>query len=368
MRNLFLLSALFCMVIVTMLFNSCQKDASSTNENSNKEIIAKVNAWLDSQKSPNQPNKAANIELLKNNLDFSSSRFENLSHDEQLLVIPIKEALKKEKNINKNSILNLVIILNNLENIKEANIIQYLPSSSNMVDKITGNTFKNIYGKGVVSDNGMFRFLSVTGRWLYQLSYENGKLYSSASVQENNNANLHKVSARMNETCIDWYLVTTFYWADGSITQTSEYVGTTCDGCDDPNEMSLCPDGIGGGGNGETTSEYTYVEYKQVHWDYDNTTLNDGSDWTVTSIENIGVIKLSNPPGGGYFIGISHLAEMVGQYPMNFFSWVKTSSSTSYTNSTASVTIAGKITDTRDNTVYDRPDRTHTFNYSEEFP
>ncbi|HYM94511.1 MAG TPA: hypothetical protein VET23_10255, partial [Chitinophagaceae bacterium] len=60
MRNLFLLSSLFCMVIVTTLFNSCQKEASSANTNSDKEIIAKVNAWLDSQKSPNQPNKAAN--------------------------------------------------------------------------------------------------------------------------------------------------------------------------------------------------------------------------------------------------------------------------------------------------------------------
>ena len=46
---------------------------------------------------------------------------------------------------------------------------------------------------------------------------------------------------KTNSVCIDWYLVTTYYYADGTSTQTSEYEGTTCDGCDNGMYESLCP-------------------------------------------------------------------------------------------------------------------------------
>lgn len=52
------------------------------------------------------------------------------------------------------------------------------------------------------------------------------------------------------EGCTDWYLVTTYYDEYYNIIeQTSEYLGTTCVGCNDNNYETLCPGTGGGGGN-----------------------------------------------------------------------------------------------------------------------
>ena len=248
MRNLFLLSALFCMVIVTMLFNSCQKEASSTNENSNKEIIAKVNAWLDSQKSPNQPNKAANIELLKENLAFGSARTEQLDNKHDFLVLPIKDDLINKKNFDKHSTLTLLLITDKVGKISSGSIVYFQPSDGEKLKLLPENTFSNLFNGKKVTINGTYKMLTVSGRWISQFETKNGKLFSTGTIQQKEESN-KGTQASKTTGCIDWYLVTTFHWADGTTTQTSEYIGTTCDNCDDPNEMSLCPDG-GGGGDG----------------------------------------------------------------------------------------------------------------------
>ncbi len=54
-------------------------------------------------------------------------------------------------------------------------------------------------------------------------------------------------SKQTNLICIDWYLITTYHFSNGSSYQTSEYVGQTCSGCDTGSFQSLCEPGDGGG-------------------------------------------------------------------------------------------------------------------------
>jgi len=71
------------------------------------------------------------------------------------------------------------------------------------------------------------------------------KIISTANVQAKNKEinSSHRI-----DMCIDWYLVTTYHWADGSTTESWDYLGTTCDDCDNPEMASICPDDGGGGG------------------------------------------------------------------------------------------------------------------------
>ena len=84
-RSLLFLPILWAMMLILA---SCQKDAEK--KNNNDELISKIYSWLDKQKSPNQPNKAANVDLLKENIDFSALKFEHFTKNEQFIVIPIK--------------------------------------------------------------------------------------------------------------------------------------------------------------------------------------------------------------------------------------------------------------------------------------
>lgn len=109
-------------------------------------------------------------------------------------------------------------------------------------------------GKAVGFD-GIYKMLTVTGRWISQFEIKNGRIYSTGSILQKNKNNISESNQKTNG-CIDWYLVTTYHYADGSTYQTREYVGTTCDGCSDPNYQSICPDnGGGGGGLGDPSSE-----------------------------------------------------------------------------------------------------------------
>ncbi|MDP3666866.1 MAG: hypothetical protein Q8R50_09305 [Sediminibacterium sp.] len=82
-------------------------------------------------------------------------------------------------------------------------------------------------------------------------------MVSYGTIQAKQNSDTKKV----NSTCIDWYLVTTYHYSNGSTYQTSEYVGTTCGGCDTPDYQSLCPGGDGGGGNDGEYTRYAYLNF-----------------------------------------------------------------------------------------------------------
>lgn len=246
-------SIIFLSVVVsaTVFLTSCQKETSKNS--SDKEIVTKINSWLDAQKSVIQPQKGTNIELLKENLDFSRLRFEQFAKGDQFLIIPVKEKFSRIKNIDKNYIPNLVLVMNQSGKIKRGNIVLYLPETRETIDKVPDNTFYKMFNDKAIDCNGRFLFLSVTGKWVNQSEYKKGRLYSFGSIQPKSIATVSNNGAARINTCIDWYIVTTYYVNGIQVWQTSEYIGTTCYGCDDPNLLSLCPDNGSDGGSDNST-------------------------------------------------------------------------------------------------------------------
>ncbi|HEY1870122.1 MAG TPA: hypothetical protein VGG71_03640, partial [Chitinophagaceae bacterium] len=66
------LSLIACCFIGTFAYLiSCKKDTSPKSF-SNDATISKINTWLEQQKQGKQSNRAANVELLENNLEYSN--------------------------------------------------------------------------------------------------------------------------------------------------------------------------------------------------------------------------------------------------------------------------------------------------------
>lgn len=235
---------------------SCQKEAVK-KDNSNDLIISKVNNWLDKQKSEKQPNKAANIDLLKENIDFSSLNFEDLNQNEQFIVIPIKENYKLKKNIDVNTPAVLLLVRDKTGSIVRGNIVLYFPENNQQTNTIPGNTFSRMYNEKNLECNGLFRFLSPTGRWLYQREYKNGKLYSSGYVKADNT-----YQGRTSTDCTYYFFTLSLWVDDVVVAQETIYLGRICDSaCDDPNNQSLCPDNGGGGGGGSGSGDGNVDDY-----------------------------------------------------------------------------------------------------------
>jgi hypothetical protein len=316
MKNFILSPGMFFLLIIFLVFNSCKKDASKKHVD--KETVAKVNSWLNNQKPISQPNKSANVDLLGNNLDFSNLRSEELNNGEQFLIIPLKKNFQTIKNIDKNSIPELVLILDRTGSIRKGNIVLYIPENNQSRKEVPDNAFNKIFNDKSPDGNGQFRFLSVTGRRLYQLDYKDGRLYSWGIIQSKTNGNntVNGGTTTNSVTCIDWYLVTTYYYPDGTTQQTSDYVGTTCYGCDNEEIESFCPDG-GTGGNQETNEP---VGPKQLSW-----VVKEAQNgwWYVSSAEEVSGMK-TDPIGGGYFTSITHAGDQIVNVAFpGFGTWVK---------------------------------------------
>jgi hypothetical protein len=151
--------------------------------------------------------QSENVELLKDNLDISRLRIEQSEEQEKIVIIPVKKEFKTLKNIDKNAILNLVLILDKSGNVRKGNLVLYLPENGQVNNKVPDNTFYNILNTGKPDCNGKFRYLSVTGKRLHELEYQNGHLKSFGNFKD---SSINNGTGRTN-SCIDWYWVYTWY-------------------------------------------------------------------------------------------------------------------------------------------------------------
>jgi len=288
MRSKLFLPLLGAMTIV--LF-SCQKDV--IKKENNQQLISKVNNWLDSRKPVGKEKQSENVELLKNHLETSALRIESSSWDEKIVIIPVKEEFKTLKNIDKEAIPNLVLILDKMGNVRKGNIVLFYPQSGQSYSKVPDNTFYNILNTSHPEAIGKFKYLSVTGKRLHELQYQDGRLKGFGNFKDST-ANQN---GRIN-FCIDWYWVYTWYDENGTIWyQTQEYVGSTCEGenCEDPYNAMLCPmDGSSGGGTGDDTAEFE--EERNCVGTYNNRWV-----WTIEQGSGGGYVKLDEKAYGKVF-------------------------------------------------------------------
>jgi hypothetical protein len=244
-----------------ILLISCRKEVhdteSETMANSKFELISKVNSWLESQKKGLFSFKAVNIDLLKGNLDFAAAATEIIDSRINYITIPINDEIIKERNLDRNSTLTLLLIVDKFGKINSGSIVYFQPADGKKHNALPQNTFTNLISRKPIALDGVYKMLNITGRFLSQFEIKQGKLFSTGSLQQESKES--KGTQRVTSICIDWYLVTTIHWADGTITQTREYVGRTCEGCGDGSYMSLCPDTDSGGdsSSGDTVAEGT---------------------------------------------------------------------------------------------------------------
>jgi hypothetical protein len=296
--------------------------------------------------------------LIKTNLDFSKLRIENSEGNEQLVIVPIKEQFKMIKHVDAKTVVNLLIVLDQYGNIRKGNLVLFIPDNGEP-SIIPDNTFYAIFNTAEPKCNGNFHFLSVSGRLLYQLNYENKKL-RSAGIVKNKEGN---ISGR-TMGCIDWYLVTTYYYDDGTTSTEEEYLGRTCDGCDDPNLQSICPDdGNGGNGGGLGETEYEYEATREQNWE-----VYPGPNraWGVYALDRLKGKRNSSEPGGGHFTGITSISADCISCASYSVTWNWDYKNATFSGATASCIIRGHLTTPTNPDIF--VNQTHNYSFLSVFP
>lgn len=287
---------LFIFFVTVLFLSSCKKDISS--DYSSPELSMKVNSWLDKQKqkdmtqetliaqsssvetktSDSDSKKNENIDMLKANLEYDARVQSEISRNYNYIIIPIKDEIKIKKKVEKSATLSLVLITDKSDNIISGSIACYLPKDRKPRGYVGVQTIADVYKGKASTDSGMIKFMDVTGRRLHEIGFKKGRISSYGEIKSKN-TNQTKVS-NISE-CTDWYLNTTYYDEYYNIIeQTSEYIGTTCTGCNSGEYGSPCP-GAGGGGSGGSGG-------------------NNGQEWqeeVTSSSDEIGGFQDNTPSG-----------------------------------------------------------------------
>ncbi len=303
------ISYLISFFLIIMLYSSCQKGILVNHDNDmTKNIIQQVDEWLNSQIvketnsnssidiSSNEINdnrfnsfigisnfnisiaeQNSNILHLKQCIDASYTKTEKRDNNISFLIIPIKEEYKAKIKFDKNSTLSLFLVIDKLGKILSGSILCFEPKDGKRQNGYKSFTLKNIFNNMPIKDDGTFKFYGVNGILQYQFQFEESKIKSFAIIKPKNKT-LGKNNAVSG--CTDWYLVTTYYYSDGTTNVVESYLGTTCSNVD--------PGVGGGGGNGgndggappNTENTVTY-SVKVSSFSSDLTNDEDGANFSV---------------------------------------------------------------------------------------
>lgn len=182
---------------------------------------------------------SAKIEELATSFDHSSLKIYDLKSTQKIIIADVRSLTALEGSnkikiiffLNENKIVSSRIVTFN-------NKTPFDDYDKVILSILDSNKNKNLY-------SGKISFYSLPQNILLSNEFENGKLTINEILSIKNN----KSKTAKANGCIDWYWVTTYQ--DGS--QTSEYLYTTCDSCEEMANKLLTTNSCGGGGSGGGT-------------------------------------------------------------------------------------------------------------------
>lgn len=226
---------------------ACNKNNDQANSDglaSNNRLYKKiVRTWVDTERKSVKGTIKKRFEKLSESIDIEhlTSRF--LNDKEKLLFAPLGSSFVTYYNRGKDCLSYLAVTYDKENGISNAIIIQCKPDAGKK--GITVDELVSVYNnKGTINYEGKITFLSLDNKFICELGYKQGKLSTASNLTErkknaasfNASNGLGSVSSEPVYTA--WYLVTTYYYTDGSKEETREFLGYTCDNCGGGNSNS----------------------------------------------------------------------------------------------------------------------------------
>lgn len=257
-----------------LIFNSCHKQVPDYNDVAqDKTLQNKVILWLKNEKSKLVKQGEDKIDTLSKNLNLADIGIEKLNESEHLILVPLNKDFKTFYNKDKSCISELVLLVNKEGDIRRGDVVQMIPKNSSVLNIPSGLTTDIYNNKKAVQLNCTIAILTTTNKLEHEFTFDNGKLQSDKFVnskrnQQGSNPNPTPTQRSFVPYYIAWYLVTTYYYTDGSTDVNEQFLGVTCENCGegyDDNYWSLdTGDQIGGGVNTDYVSLVTVESVTKV--------------------------------------------------------------------------------------------------------
>jgi hypothetical protein len=222
-------------VLLLGLFNSCKKDHPLVDSATSKSNTQKfIEDWLISQKSDSRTKPyAEKIFSLANWSSSYSFSSDSVSYSIVLLNDTVTRKYQNNKTVTR------YFVVEQYRNEKIGYYFEVFDAKVPELSK-TANFLKNYTHSNIVDDfHGNLAKYTIFGRTMSIIDYSSGKALASILIQ-NNGKNLNKSSNTVNNTCTDWYWITS---TSTGIILHMDYLYTTCTDC--PAQGTLIRDNTG---------------------------------------------------------------------------------------------------------------------------
>ena len=283
----------FISYLVLLLIFACKKKEVNFNDlpNIEKDSYEAILNFLENEalESSNKTTTSY-IQGLKSKIDKKSIQIEKYYNSKVIVVSLTNEnsfyekaphgTISRTESYSYTNTFNLLVFHLNQDTIINAEILE---CHTNQSEQIFQDDIASLINFNPNKYKGEVRYRKLNQKFLYTLLYEDDKK-GYLTVKKGSELNLQNHT--VTETnCIDWYIVTTYTYPDGSQTVTEQYIGTTCgdpEGCNpDPYLEQLTSAACGGpGGSGGGTpgnEDPSAIPHKKLCGSY---------NWKITGAPN----------------------------------------------------------------------------------
>jgi hypothetical protein len=331
MKKILLLVLVF---FLSLAFISCKKTPVNEEEqlgiSSNSSLnglrsnikSADVVNWLELNKNVLTPIKNSTIEKLLQNLEFDKMYIEKFHGKEELIIIPLKKVyFSQHINLAKPAPIQYLILVENAEGkIRRSDMVLFYPKDANLT-ALPENSFSDFFNKDSFPEDGTFTLISLGDVKQYEMDFKDGKksqfrLWQTRIAGDNGKGN---GGASSLDIWINWYLVTTYYYTDGTVEVVETYLGQTCYSCGNgPNQTINDPivdnpnDPSGNGFEGPTSRGVEFTVKRE---------LTSYEDWEIVGNFTLNGITFNNV-SNNIFTSITYPGTIYGASTIRYYSFL----------------------------------------------
>ena len=301
----------------------------NSNENiplPKKDESAAVKTFLSGETEKLTSSAKERVDFFLSTLDFSTARFFQKDESEKIYFVPPGQnsSLKQA----------LIIFCNEDGTYRRASRLRYSLNEVKNIPDFSNKDFYFLFSNSKECKKEIFTISTLEDIFLQRITVNQKGDFGYGFLKKKDSQPQNQIQAEND--CIDWYMVTTITYADGSTETTEEFLFTTCNGCPMNGQLeSLCEAGNNWGASNPPSEEPVT---KQVDWRVGNS-----SSWYVKSYEKLNGTKITNGSFGGGFTKITHLNSAIFNL-QGLATWQELAVTTSCNPTYAYSTVSGRVT------------------------
>lgn len=288
MRTNFRSTFFFLALLSTTLFSCLKNNVDSKNEQLSKEP-PNFKTWADRYSIALSNQRLQTLNMVRNKANHPATQIRKLANGQKLSVIPLDHSFLNEMKISKYSSGYILAFQDSSEVIQRADVVLYSSETSeNKTITEVADVFQQYFTSSKISLQGSLRFLTLDGKYKYEVGFANGEPQKWARATKRPAKNASSTGdIEKSLTCYAFYLVVTYYQDGVIVNQTETYLGTSCYGesnGDCPGDWEgFCTPGSGGGsGGGETLEENCCIPDPNIGVSSTNPTTNPSKSCAAT--------------------------------------------------------------------------------------